>query len=386
MNKADFDRKSPGKLIETNTGYLAYIPDPLPPQIEWTEQIISLLGQAERSLSALAEAGKTFPVPHLVAQSIIRQEAVTSSRIEGTRTTLEGLLTYEARQLSYLDDPDAFEVQNYVKALDYGLERLETLPISQRLIREIHSRLMQGVRGEFATPGEFRRSQNWIGAPGATLENANYVPPPVDEMKVCLSDLEKFIHTEIDIPDLARIALVHYQFEAIHPFLDGNGRIGRLLISLLLTAWGLLPQPLLYLSAYFEQHRSEYYSHLLSISQRGEWEAWLVFFLTGLAAQSKSTYELIEHLSALQENYRGKFEDRRNAVALSRAVDSFIGHPIQSIRQLQTYLNLNNYQSAKRLMDELVSYSIVETIGTRSRNRLYCAREILNAIQQSPAP
>ena len=201
-----------------------------------------------------------------------------SSRIEGTRTSLQELLTYEARQLPLFENPDAHEVHNYVKALDFGLERAGSLPISQRLIRELHACLMEGVRGEYATPGEFRRSQNWIGGPGATIETASYVPPPVEEMHVCLNDLEKYIHSPSDLPPLIRIGLIYYQFEAIHPFLDGNGRVGRLLVSLLLSAWGLLPQPLLYLSAFFEIHRQEYYDQLLSVSQKGTWEAWLRFF------------------------------------------------------------------------------------------------------------
>ena len=246
-----------------------------------------------------------------VARPFIRKEAVLSSQIEGTRTTFQELLSYEAGQLSLFGDREqAQEVQNYVNALDFGLSRLSDLPLSIRLTREIHGILMKGVRGERMTPGEVRRSQNWIGRPGATLATASFVPPPVEDMHTCLSDLERFIHTESDLPPLVRIAMIHYQFEVIHPFLDGNGRVGRLLISLLLQDWRLLSQPLLNLSSYLETHRQVYYDHLMSVSHKGAWEEWLRFFLEGVAIQAKDTSNRINQLEILRTRYQKEFSRR----------------------------------------------------------------------------
>ena len=269
MNPKDYLSEETGKAIFTQRDYWAFLPAPLPPEVHWQTDLVELLTKTERALAALANIGYAFPAPHITVRPFIYREAVLSSRIEGTQTTLTGLYDFKAFQMELIEaSPDAHEVHNYVLALEYGIERLNTLPVSLRLIREIHERLMTGVRGDLWTPGEFRRSQNWIGSPGSTLESAAYVPPPVDEMYLALDALEKFIHTPSDIPDLIRLALIHYQFEAIHPFLDGNGRIGRLLIALLLCEWEILPQPLLYLSAYFERNRSAYYEHLRAVSQK----------------------------------------------------------------------------------------------------------------------
>ncbi len=276
MNPSDFLKSAPGRPVKTSRGYWAFLVNPLPPELAWSDVLVTLHSEAERELARLALAGSDFPHSHILARPFIRNEAVISSRIEGTRATLDDLYLYEADQLSFLErGSDAREVYNYVRALDHGLERVKTLPISLRLIRELHAKLMDGVRGEIMTPGEFRRSQNWIGPAGCTLETAPYVPPPVEEMHIALDALEKFFHAQSDLPQLTRLGLIHYQFEAIHPFLDGNGRLGRLLISLLLCQWELLPRPLLYLSAYFERNRSDYYDRLLAVSRRGDWEGWL---------------------------------------------------------------------------------------------------------------
>jgi Fic family protein len=293
MNPNDFLATTPGRLLHIAQDYWAFIPQPLPPDIVWTPELATRLAEAERALGQLGEVGAHFSTPHRMVQSFVRQEAVLSSRIEGTRTSLAELYAYEAKQLSFLPAAtEAREVYNYVQALDYGLARLGTLPVSLRLVRELHARLMSGVRGELWTPGEFRRSQNWIGTPGSTLSAAVYVPPPVDEMHAALDQLEKFIHSPSDLPALARLALIHYQFEAIHPFLDGNGRVGRLLIALLMCEWKLLPLPLLTLSAYFEARRSEYYARLLAVSQRGEWLEWLRFFFIGVHEQALRAAQL----------------------------------------------------------------------------------------------
>ena len=229
------------------------------------------------ALSERSIAGEQLPNPHLLIAPYLRQEAVLSSRIEGTRTTLSELLMDEVSAPPRGRDPDDLrEVHNYIDALEYGLERLKTLPLSLRFLRELHERLMKGVRGAHATPGEFRRSQNWIGPPGSTLATATYVPPPVEDMRKVLGDWELFLHDRTSLPDLVQCALMHEQFEAIHPFLDGNGRVGRPLITLFLTDRGRLTQPLLYLSAYFEAHRGDYYDALLRVRTDGDWEGWLL--------------------------------------------------------------------------------------------------------------
>ena len=242
--------------------------------------------------------------------------------------------------------------------------------------------MMQGVRGEVMTPGEFRRSQNWIGPPGCTLETATYVPPPVQEMHVALDALEMFIHAPSDLPALTRIGLIHYQFEAIHPFLDGNGRVGRLLISLLLCQWGLLQGPLLYLSAYFERNRSEYYQRLLAVSLGGDWEGWLQFFLSGVRDQSRQAAVRIRTLQELREHYRTQLSGRRSARRLAEAVDFLIGNPIFTVRGLQAGLGLADFKTAQRYVDSLEGAGILREVTGRKRNRLFRADEVFEVIQK----
>jgi Fic family protein len=319
----------------------------------------------------------------VVVRPFIRKEAVLSSQIEGTRTTFQELLSYEAGQLSLFQDvEDTHEVHNYVRAIDYGLERLKTFPLSIRLIREIHEILMQGVRGEHMTPGEVRRSQNWVGRPGATLEKARYVPPPPEEMHKCLSDLEKFIHSDSDLPALLRIGMIHYQFEAIHPFLDGNGRVGRLLVTFLLVAWGLLSQPLLYLSNFIDINRQEYYDLLLAVSQKGTWEAWLLFFLEGVHSQALDASHRISRLENLRSSYREMFAKDRSRETLETLVDYLIGSPITSITQAQEALNIGSFNMIQRNIEKLEALGIVREVTGNKRNRIYHAEEILKVLEE----
>ncbi len=380
MKPEDFQTSTAGKVIRTPRGYWTFIPNSLSPTIRWSSSLISSVGAAERALGRLDSLANTLPSPHILVRPFIRREAVLSSRIEGTRASLNDVYVYEAAQLSYLEPTtDVREVHNYVKALDFGLERLRSLPVSLRLMREIHAELLEGVRGEHLTPGEFRRSQNWIGPPGSTLETARFVPPPVEEMHTSLDGLEKIIHASSDLPPLVRAALIHYQFEAIHPFLDGNGRIGRLLVILLLIEWGLLAQPWLYLSAYFEDHRSAYYDHLLALSQRGEWEKWLAFFLEGIRDQSEDAILRIEHLQLLREAFQMLLQDERAADRLMQAVDVLFERPILSIRQLEAAMGVP-YRSAQRTIEKLEQIGIVREATGRARNRLYQADAILRAL------
>lgn len=257
MNPETFKNSTAGKCIRTmgHSSYWAYVPHPLPPKIEMDWELANLLSGADTKLGQLSGAGQLLTNPNLLINPFIRREAVMSSRIENTQSGLEDLFLFEADETEPSPMSDVREIHNYVRAMEHGIERLQELPISARLICEIHGILMKGVRGEHATPGLMRTSQNWIGNPGCTLMDATYVPPPVPEMQRCFSGLERYIHSNPQAPALIQCALVHYQFEAIHPFIDGNGRIGRLLITLMLLERELLSQPLLYLSDFFEQHR-----------------------------------------------------------------------------------------------------------------------------------
>lgn len=386
MNPEDFSTTSAGKVIRTPKGYWVFIPAPLPPELNWNSNLASRVGEAERALTELAWVGRNFPEPHIVVRSFIRQEAVMSSRIEGTHASLDDLYYYETDQSSFTDPADVREVRNYVIALDHGLSRLETLPVSLRLIRELHQHLMEDVRGGIWTPGEFRRTQNWIGPAGSTIETAPYVPPPVEEMTEALNQLELFIHASSDLPAIVRVGLIHYQFEAIHPFLDGNGRVGRLLITLLLCQWNLLPQPLLYLSNYIEKHRSEYYDRLLAVSRRGKWDEWLIFFLEGIRDQSNEAIRCIGALQALREKYHQLFSSNRDKVRLYMLIDFLLGHPIVTIRQVQEDLNLAGYKIAQRYIEKLQNAGILTEITGKSRNRVFRAYEIMKTLEEPINP
>lgn len=383
MKPNDFRSLEAGQVILTQKGYYAFVPAPLPPKINWTLPLVSALSEAERELSRLATLADAFPFPRLLMQAFIRREAVLSSRIEGTRATLAELYTYESAQLSFLEShDDVREVHNYVVALDYGLERLKRFPMSLRFIREIHEKLMQDVRGGNLTPREYRRAQNWIGAAGSTLATATYVPPPVDEMNLALSDLEKFIHTSTDIPTLARAAMIHYQFEAIHPFLDGNGRVGRLLMALLFAEWQILPQPLLNLSVYFERYRQEYYDHLLAVSQRGDWEAWLRFFLRGVKAQSQDSAARMERLKTIRARYQPIVDADKNSNRMGAVMDFLFGRPIFNAKQLAEGVDMP-FKTARQYIEKLVQAGIVREVTGYARNQVYRADEVFTALDSN---
>ena len=341
------------------------------------------LAEAAQSLGELAGLGRNIPNPQILIQSFVRREAVLSSRIEGTRATVADLYAYEAGQQLSLPgiettppDADIQEVLNYVHALEYGLERLQTLPVSVRFIRELHERLMHGVRGEHATPGEVRRSQNWIGTPGATLADATYVPPPVDQMHLALDAFERYLHEEDEYPQLIRLAFIHYQFEAIHPFLDGNGRIGRLLLSLLLVHWGLLSEPLLYLSAYFERNRQLYYDHLLAVSRDGAWREWTMFFLTGVVEQSQNALSKAKELQDLRDSWRNQLQDENVPSRLLNVIDGLFQNPIVSANDLREKFGVS-HPTAMTMIRRLVKMGVLVEMTGRERNQRYVAQKIL---------
>lgn len=304
-----------------------------------------------------------------------------SSHIEGTQATLGELLAAEAGAAVDRSPADLREVGNYVVALEYGVDRMRTLPLSLRLVRELHERLMRGVRGDTATPGEFRRSQNWIGPPGSTIETASYVPPPPDQLMDCLGAWEKFLHDDAH-PPLVHAALAHSQFEAIHPFLDGNGRVGRLLITLILLQRAVLPSPLLYLSAWFDATRPEYYTRLAGVTERGEWEEWLAYFFKGAETQATDALERIRRIDDLLSTWRERLVKSPSRLP-ERAIDLFAENPFWTVKTLATRLEVA-FTSAQRAIDRLESAHIVTLTGDARRNRVYCARDLLQILEEPP--
>ncbi len=302
----------------------------------------------------------------------VRKEAVLSSQIEGTQSSLQDLLEAEARILSPERPADVREVINYVNAMNYGLERLATLPVSVRLIREIHERLLKGVRGQKLTPGELRRTQNWIGPGGCTLNEATFVPPPPDAVPQALSDLERFLHQKDDLPVLVKVGLAHAQFETIHPFLDGNGRVGRLLITFLLCERGVLHKPVLYLSHYFKRHRQDYYDRLQAVRDRGDWEGWLEFFLHGIVDVSAQAAETARRILDLRERRRDQITHSFGRAAGNglKVLEQLFRTPIVTVKQVQT-ITKTEFPSANHLVQRLVGLGVLKEITGQARNRRF---------------
>ena len=381
MNPQSFRAPEAGKIIHMPQGYAAFLPAPLPPKLTYDKELVVALSRADAALSELSGLGRYLPNPHLLIEPYMRREAVLSSRIEGTKTNLSDLWLEEMEGgTAPRNEADVREVHNYVVALEYGIQRLQQLPLSLRLVRELHARLMKGVRGERATPGEFRRSQNWIGPTGSTLATATYVPPPVGQMHDALADWERFLHDPGQIPDLIRCALMHEQFEAIHPFLDGNGRIGRLLITLFLIECGRLSQPLLYLSAYIEAHRDDYYALLQRVRTHGEWASWLRFFLTGVADTAQEAVRQAGQLMRLREEFRKQLHDKPKPLAL---LDELFINPYITVAKASAVLKVSN-PTARQAVKLLQKKGMLEEITGRAWGRLYLARPILQAIEHPP--
>lgn len=379
METSLFQNSPSGKLIRAVGGYWAFIPHPLPPKLEWDNSLVSLISKADLALGTLSGLGENLPNTHLLIYLFIRREAVLSSRIEGTQSSLSDLLLFEATKLE--KQRDVKEVQNYVHAIEYGLKRLEELPLSLRLIRELHNILMEEVRGERATPGEFRQSQNWIGPPGRTLNEATFVPPPTPEMLDALDQLEKFLHADTDLPPLAELALIHYQFEAIHPFLDGNGRIGRLLITLFLCQQGILTKPLLYLSAFFERHRQEYYELLLGISQRGAWRRWIEFFLQAVVEQSNDAVRRARRLLGLHQSYYQTSLEKRLPPTAGQLMELIFMRPVINVSVVREFLRVT-FPAAQKAINALEKEGILTEITGGKRNKTYTAEEILKILEE----
>ncbi len=381
MNPIDFTADSPGKLVPIPEGAQAFVPDALPASIPLDTESVQILAEASQALGLLQGLVQSLPSPQILVRPFVRREAELSSRIEGTYANQEELVLFELDRDTAADKPDVREVWNYVAAFEYGLKRLQELPVSLRLIRELHSKLMKGVRGGDRRPGEFRTCQNYIGRKGQPITNARYVPPPPSEVPACLDAFEKAIHAESKQPFLVSLALIHYQFEAIHPFEDGNGRIGRLLLPLLLVEKGILSHPLIQLSAYFEQHRGEYYDHLLQISQSGKWQPWVAFFLRAVHQESNEAARRTRAILDLRTQYRNKMEAAGASAHALKIVDDLFVTPAVTVTGVAKRLRVT-YPTAELLVRKLVRANILSADKTRRRNRIFHASEILNLVQK----
>lgn len=363
-----------GRYLRQPTGYSAFSPAPLPPEpaLALTGPLQGLLSQADRALGRLDGSVLTLPNPDLFVFMYVRKEAVLSSQIEGTQSSLQDLLAAEADLFDESMPRDVDEVVNYVRAMKHGLARLAALPVSVRLIREIHGVLLDGVRGGRLQPGELRRSQNWIGPAGCTLATASFVPPPHEDVPQALGDLERFLHAVDDLPALVRIALAHVQFETIHPFLDGNGRVGRLLITFLLTESGVLHKPVLYLSHYFRRHRQAYYEHLQAVRDRGAWEEWLQFFLHGVVEVAGEAAETARRIQLLREQHRLAITDGLGRAAGNghRVLESLYDRPIVTVSDVRAMTG-TTYPAANTLVARLVDLGILMEMTGFARNRRF---------------
>jgi Fic family protein len=361
------------------SGYVAFLPPPLPPRFDWTPRLVRILSDADRLIGMLAGEGGRLPNPHILMRPFLRREAVLSSRIEGTHTTLSELLADEAGAAVERSADELVEVSNYVTALEYGIARLREIPICVRLIRELHAQLMTGVRGHNAAPGDFRTIQNWIGKPGSTLQSATYIPPPPNEIAPCLAAWETFLHRS-ELPPLVTIALAHYQFEAIHPFLDGNGRVGRLLIPLFLIEQRILPTPLLYLSAFFEASRPDYYATLRGVSERGEFTDWLEYFLLGIARMSEDALSRATRLNAILTEWRSRMAGE-SAKSPIRVVEMLSANPFLTAKGVAAELKIT-FHTAQRAIERLEHAGIVRQTSDAKRNRVYCANALLDILEE----
>jgi Fic family protein len=372
-----------GTYVPIPGGY-AFVPAPLPRQITLDASVVYLLDQAAHRVGALSAVGETLPDPHVLIRPFMSREAVLSSRIEGTQTLVPDLLLYEGT--GQRSDPagDAAEVANYARALDHGLAALGRLPLSVRLFSEIHAILMEGVRGDEKRPGELRDAQVIVGRPGSTVRDAAYVPPPAHLVRDLLSDFEAFANAEIKIPPLVTCAMLHYQFETIHPYLDGNGRIGRLLIILYLCQKQVLPAPLLYLSAYFERNREEYYRQLNALHQTGDWDRWLTFFLTGVDEEARDAVRRSRTLLALHRAYRERLLRRRTSANALSLVEQLFATPYVTRGLVAEKLGVS-HAGAKGIIERLCEAGVLERVPGYYP-ALFVARELVEVIQAAVAP
>ncbi|MFO1104236.1 MAG: Fic family protein [Methylocystis sp.] len=370
-----------GKYALQPSGYKAFLPAPLPPDppVEIDSEMQWLLSEADRALGRLDGSIQTLPNPELFVFMYVRKEAVLSSQIEGTQASINDLLRAEAKIFDSEAPNDVDEVLNYVAAMNYGLARLGEIPLSIRLIKELHQQLLKSVRGRNLQPGELRRSQNWIGPAGSTLSTATFIPPPYQEAEAALGELEKFLHASDELPPLIKIGLAHAQFETIHPFLDGNGRIGRLLITFFLCQQNILQKPVLYLSHYFKQHRSEYYEKLQRTRVFGDWEGWLKFFLRGVADVGRQATDTAREIVDLREKHRHIIMNEFGGTAANanKLLEYLYSHPTVSVNSVKEVLQVS-FPNANSLVEKFCNNQILFEITGQARNRVFSYSPYIN--------
>lgn len=360
--------------------YKSFIPNPLPPEpeLEMNSDLLELLIETSRKLAELDGMAKRIPNMKLFVSMYIRKEALMSSQIEGTQATLEDVLD---PLLSTNTNRDVADVVNYIKATEYAIERLKTLPLCNRLLRETHEVLMENVRGQEKNPGEFRTSQNWIGGQGSTIKNARYIPPCPEDMAVAISDLEKYINNNETYDVLIRAALIHYQFETIHPFLDGNGRIGRLLITLYLIEKGILSAPALYISYFLKKNRVEYYDRMTEVRTKGDYEQWVHFFLQAIKECSEDSILTIDKLDALHHknitSIAGMTRTAKNALLLFHYIEA---NPIIDIKKTSQALGIS-YNTVASQVQRFVDANILVQTNSAHRNRTFSYKEYLDILR-----
>jgi Fic family protein len=389
VRREDFGAAAPGKLVPSTHGAIAFVPDPVPRGLVLPATTVALLAQAEHAVGRLSGTTAREFNPYLIASPLLHREAILSSRIEGTITTPEQLVLLEAES-SVGDrvapkDEDTEEVLNYVRAMQHGLDQLAGLPVGSRMIQQLHKVLLSGVRGAKQDPGEFRRSQNFIRSPvSERIEDARFVPPPVPQMQEALGELERYLHDEgVSDPILIRLALVHYQFEAIHPFRDGNGRVGRLLMPLLLIEREKLEAPVLYLSAFFERNRDTYVDLLLRVSQHGDWNSWIEFFLRGIMESANEATAQATALLNLRQQYHRQFQADRSSARMIRLVDELFRSPSITINRAAEILGLS-HQGAANNIHKLEECGILREVTQKKRNQVYVADPIMKFLYDQP--
>lgn len=373
--------KRAGNLYHVQSDYDCFVPKSLNDiKIEYDNELIDLLSQANNLIGKLEGISKNIPDRDIYIGKYVEKEAVLSSQIEGTQASLSDVLQKEKIDESKRKDTE--EIVNYVHALNYGIEILEELPISIRYLKKVHYELLKGVRGETKNPGELRKSQNWIGPKGCTITNATYVPPSVDIMNESLYDLEKYINSESTIDPLVKIALIHYQFETIHPFLDGNGRLGRLLIPIWLKATNYLNDPILYLSLYFKKNRTEYYGLLMDVRFKGKYEEWIKFFLKGIIEISKNSIETITKINNLTYKYEQIINNlpNKNKDRLLSAMKYIYKHPYFDSKELKEELNVTK-PTVSKIIDDLVKIRIISPTSNKKRYVTYRCDEYISILE-----
>ncbi|MBI5345962.1 MAG: Fic family protein [Chlamydiae bacterium] len=372
-----------GRYVKQPADYKAFIPNDLPPDppVKLEDGIQHLLTDANIAIGKLDTMGFLVPnLDHIIAM-YIRKEALLSSQIEGTQASLEDIFEYESN-VPMTNINDVKEVINYIKALNHGIKRLEDFPMSIRLIKEIHEILLQNSRGKEKRPGDFRTSQNWIGHPGSSLTNASFVPPPPHEAMEAMGKLESFLHKDTSLPLLVKCALIHYQFETIHPFLDGNGRLGRLLITFFLYWKKALQHPLLYLSYYFKIHRQEYYDRLNLVRENGDYEQWISFFLKGIIWTSQSSLQTVQNILFLKESHKNKLIAKKISSPVAVALLDFLFEkPLVSINDVAKNFKIS-YQTTNSLISQFLKLEILKEITGKKRDKRYSYWEYLDYLSE----